>query len=139
MIGRGKKKTRTARVDTVIGKTTSIKGDLTFAGSLHVEGSIIGNVKSENDESSTLVLDEDGMIEGDVDVANIIINGSLVGDLFVRGHAELLAKARIKGTVYYNLIEMAVGSEVNGNLVHRGEEPMGSVEYLDPGQTNGSA
>ena len=139
MIGRGKKKTRTARVDTVIGKTTSIKGDLMFAGSLHVEGTIVGNVKSESDESSTLVLDEDGMIEGDVDVANIIINGSVVGDLFVRGHAELLAKARIKGTVYYNLIEMAVGSEVNGNLVHRSEDPMGSVEYLDPGKTNGDA
>ncbi|HGG60978.1 MAG TPA: polymer-forming cytoskeletal protein [Gammaproteobacteria bacterium] len=137
MIGRGKsrKKSRSARVDTVIGKTTSVKGDLSFAGTLHVEGTIIGNVRSENDEASTLILDEDGLIQGDVDVANIIVNGAIEGDIFARGHAELLAKARIKGTVYYNLIEMAVGSEVNGNLVHRSEEPMASVEYLETGQS----
>ena len=140
MIGRGKaKKNRSARVDTVIGKTTSIKGDLDFAGSLHVEGTIVGNVRSESDDGSTLVLDEDGRIEGDVDVGNIIINGTIEGDIFSRGHAELLARARIKGTVYYNLIEMAVGSEVNGNLVHRGEEPAGSVEYLDTSSGGESA
>lgn len=137
MIGRGKsKKTRTARVDTVIGKTTSIKGDLNFDGSLHVEGTIVGNVKSQSDENATLVLDEDGMIEGEIDVANIIINGTVQGDIHARGHAELMARARIKGTVYYNLIEMAVGSEVNGNLVHTKEEGLGDVEYLDTGKTS---
>ncbi len=135
MIGRNKK-TRTARVDTVIGKTTSITGDLNFDGSLHVEGTIVGNVKSSSDENSTLVLDEDGMIEGEIDVANIIINGTVQGNIHSRGHAELMSKARIKGTVYYNLIEMAIGSEVNGNLVHSQEPQLGSVEYLDTGSNS---
>ena len=132
MLGRKKgRKARSTRVDTLIGRTTTVKGDLTFAGSLHVEGTIIGNVRVENDESAILVLDEDGMIEGDVDVPNLIVNGMVQGDIFSGGHAELLPKARIKGNVYYSLIEMAVGSEVNGSLVHRKEESNSSVEYLD--------
>ncbi len=130
MFGRSKKRQKSTRVDTIIGKTTTIKGDLSFSGTLHVEGTIIGNVKAETDKDAMLVLDEDGMIEGDVDVANMIINGTVEGDIFSAGHAELLPHARIRGNVYYHLIEMSVGSEVNGNLVHRKEEG-GQVEYLD--------
>ncbi len=120
---------RSAQVDTVIGKTSTIKGDLTFSGNLHIEGTIIGNIKAEGDEGATLVLDEDGMIQGDVSVPNVIINGNVEGDIFSVSHAELLPKAKIKGNLYYNLVEMAVGSEVNGSLVHRKEESA-SVQYL---------
>lgn len=123
-------KSKSARIDTIIGKTTTIKGDINFAGTLHVEGSVIGNVKSETDDQATLVLDEEGVVEGDIDVANIILNGTVEGDIFSTGHAELLSHARIKGNVYYNLIEMAVGSAVNGSLVHRKEEAA-QVEYFD--------
>ena len=31
---------------------------------------------------------------------------------------ELAAKAVVSGNVHYNLIEMVMGSEVNGNLMH---------------------
>lgn len=131
MFGRNKsRRTRTKRVDTVIGKTTTIKGDLSFAGSLHIEGTVVGNVKVVDGESATLVLDEDGLIEGNVNVSNVIINGAVDGDIFATEHAELMSQARIKGNVYYDLLEMAVGAEVNGNLVHRKEET-GQVEYLD--------
>ncbi len=130
MFGRSKKRQKSTRVDTIIGKTTTIKGDLSFSGTLHVEGTIIGNVKAETDEDAMLVLDEDGMIEGDVDVANMIVNGTVEGDIFSAGHAELLPHARIRGNVYYRLIEMSVGSEVNGNLVRHKEES-GQVEYLE--------
>ncbi|MGF1548478.1 MAG: polymer-forming cytoskeletal protein [Thiotrichales bacterium] len=122
-------KARSAHVDTVIGKTTTIKGDLTFSGNLHIEGTVVGNLKADGDSESTLVLDEDGMIQGDVSVPNVIINGTVEGDIFSTNHAELLPKARIKGNFYYNLVEMAIGSEVNGNLVHRKEE-QSSVQYL---------
>lgn len=132
MFGKGKSsKQRTTRVDTLIGKTSTIKGDLSFSGSLHVEGTIIGKVKSDESDSATLVLDEEGRIEGDIEVANIIVNGAVVGDIYCAGHAELLPNAKINGTVYYNLIEMAVGSSVNGNLVNKSEPSSASIEYLD--------
>ena len=139
MLGRSKsKKSRSRRVDTVIGRTTTIKGDLSFAGTLHVEGTIIGDVKADEGEKATLALDENGLVEGSVNVSTVLINGAVDGDIFATEHAELMAGARINGNVYYDLLEMAVGSEVNGNLVHRKEET-GQVEYLDQYSNAGGA
>ncbi len=129
MLGR-KKQRKSTRIDTVIGKTTTIRGDVDFAGTLHVEGTIIGNVRAESDNEATLILDEESMVQGDISVANILVNGTVEGDIFSTKHAELLPHAEIKGNVYYNLIEMAVGSAVNGSLVHR-EEERGQIEYLE--------
>ena len=49
----------------------------------------------------------------------MILNGSVQGDVYASEHIELAPNARITGNVYYNLIEMAMGAEVNGNLVHQ--------------------
>jgi cytoskeletal protein CcmA (bactofilin family) len=44
---------------------------------------------------------------------------------------ELGPTARVIGNVYYNLIEMSIGAEINGQLVH---QPDGRVPLLE--QTN---
>ncbi len=108
-----------ARIDTLIGQGTEINGDLVYAGGLHVDARINGNVVAEEGSSSILILSEFGHIEGDVKVPNIVINGKIVGDVHGSTRVELAPKSRIKGSVYYNLIEMAIGAEVNGALVHQ--------------------
>ncbi len=116
----GKKKNfSSARIDTLIGQGTEINGDLVYAGGLHVDGRINGNVVAEEGSSSILILSEFGHIEGEVKVPNIVINGKIVGDVHGSTRVELAPKSRIKGSVYYNLIEMAIGAEVNGALVHQ--------------------
>ncbi len=108
-----------AQIDTLIGQGTEINGDLVYAGGLHVDGRINGNVVAEEGSSSILILSEFGHIEGEVRVPNIVINGKIVGDVHGSTRVELAPKSRIKGSVYYNLIEMAIGAEVNGALVHQ--------------------
>ncbi len=48
----------------------------------------------------------------------MVLNGTIIGNVQGSRHIELAAKARIQGNVYYSLIEVAIGAEVNGNLVH---------------------
>jgi cytoskeletal protein CcmA (bactofilin family) len=116
----GKKKAfSSARIDTLIGQGTEINGDLMFTGGLHVDGRINGNVVAEEGSSSILILSEFGHIEGDVKVPNMVLNGKIVGDVYGSTRVELAPKSRIKGSVYYNLIEMAIGAEVNGGLIHQ--------------------
>ena len=116
----GKKKAfNSARIDTLIGQGTEITGDLMFTGGLHVDGRINGNVSAEEGSSSILILSEFGHIEGDVKVPNMVLNGKIVGDVYGSTRVELAPKSRIKGSVYYNLIEMAIGAEVNGGLIHQ--------------------
>jgi cytoskeletal protein CcmA (bactofilin family) len=120
MWGRGKKR-RTTRIDTLIGQQSQVLGDVHFSGGLHVDGTIKGNVIADNDASSMLSLSDHGTIEGEVRVPFVVLNGVVLGDVHASEHVELAANARVTGNVYYNLIEMAIGAEVNGKLVHNVE------------------
>ncbi len=119
MFGSSKKgKGKTGRIDTLVGQHTEIQGDIRFAGGLHIDGTVKGNVLAENDDHSMLSLSESGTIEGEVKVPYVVLNGIVVGDVHISEHGELASKTKITGNVYYNLIEMAIGAEVNGRLVH---------------------
>jgi cytoskeletal protein CcmA (bactofilin family) len=112
-----------AHIDTLIGQGTEIKGNLVFSGGLHVDGKIIGNVGAEEGSSAILVLSEFGEIEGELKVPNMVLNGKITGDVYSSGMVELASKLRITGSVYYNLLEMSIGAEVNGGLIHRPDNP----------------
>jgi len=114
----GKKNTRrNSQIDSLIGSGTELRGDVHFKDGLHIDGTVKGNVIAEG-ENSMLTMSEHGRIEGEVRVHNLVLNGEVVGDVHASEHIELAPAARVTGNVYYNLIEMAMGAEVNGNLVH---------------------
>ena len=121
MLGKPKKK-KPARVDSLVGKNSRLQGDILFSGGLHVDGAIKGNVTSDNDQAATLTVSERGTIEGEVRVPHAILNGLVKGDVYAQEHVELASNARVEGNVFYALIEMAMGAEVNGKLVRIAEE-----------------
>lgn len=139
MFGNGKKQTKTAKIDTLVGQNTELTGDVYFSGGIHVDGIIKGNVIAESDSHSSLTLSEHGSIEGDVKVPNITLNGTVVGDVHAGDSIELAPHARVKGNVFYNLIEMAMGAEVNGSLVHRAEAPVLHSAKESPSNVESSA
>jgi len=126
---RSDSKQKTEKVDTLVGEHTELRGDIIYKGGLHVDGKIKGNVIADNESSTILVLSESGTIEGEVKVPYIVINGSVSGDLHAQQSVELGAHARINGNVYYNKIEMAMGAEVNGSLVHLDEAAKSVVAF----------
>lgn len=137
MMGQGKKgKMASAKVDTIIGQQTRIEGDLHFGGGLHIDGTIRGNVIADGDSGSVLTVSEHGNIEGNVQVPNVILNGTVTGNVRSDERIELAAKARVTGDVHYKLIEMAMGAEVNGSLVHQ-EESAPSVVSFERDQSGG--
>jgi len=125
---RKSRRINTARIDTLVGPRTTVSGDLVYSGGLHVEGRIDGDVRAEDHEDgdSVLILGEHGFIKGEVRVPNMLLNGTIQGDVYAAGRVELSRRARINGNLYYHLIEMAIGAEVNGNLIHRDENPEGA-------------
>lgn len=121
MFGNGKKKRNSMKVETLVGRNTELQGDIHFTGGLHIDGVIKGNVTAEAGTSSVLRLSEHGRIEGEVRVPHISLNGTVNGDVHASEGVELASHARVNGNVYYKLIEMAMGAEVNGNLVHESD------------------
>ena len=114
---------KTTRIDSLIGQNTELHGELKFSGGVHIDGKIKGKVIGENDGRSLLSQSEHGEIEGEVSSPYIVINGIVNGDVHASRHVELLSNAKIKGNVYYNLVELSVGAEVNGKLVHTPAKP----------------
>jgi cytoskeletal protein CcmA (bactofilin family) len=125
------RKNKTPDLKTIIGVGTEIIGDLHFSGGLHVDGIIKGNVSADQGARSVLTVSENGSIEGEVRVPNITINGVVMGDVYASQRAELAPKARVTGTVYYNLLEMAMGAEVNGQLIRADENSPKLLGYKE--------
>ena len=88
------------------------------AGGFHVDGHVKGNVDAPADSAATLSVSDSGVVEGSVAVPNVILNGTVKGDILAHDRVELGATARVTGNVYYALIEMEMGAEINGKLIH---------------------
>ncbi len=130
MLPKKQRKKMLRQLDTLIGSQTHLVGDILFHGGLRVDGSITGNISSNNDPIALLTLSETGRIEGEIRASNLIINGTIIGDIYSTGHLELAANTKITGTVYYNLLQMEEGAEINGNLIHVKENDA-ALEQID--------
>lgn len=113
-----RKKQKLERIDTLIGADTRIIGDVHFKGGFHLDGSIKGNVDAVVDSKSILSVSDSGVVEGSVAVPYVILNGVIKGDIIAHERIDLGGTARVEGNVYYGLIEMEIGAEINGKLVH---------------------
>ncbi len=119
------KRRREQPINTLIGAETRVQGDIEFTGGCLIEGFVKGNVRCWKDDGAMLNISERGCVEGTVVVPNIVLNGTVRGDVAASGRVELGAKARVVGNVRYGLIEMAIGAAVNGKLIHASEAAAG--------------
>ncbi|MEZ5503970.1 MAG: polymer-forming cytoskeletal protein [Halioglobus sp.] len=103
---------------TLISHETVIVGDVHFCGNLDVEGLVQGNIIAQSGKEALLRVVGKGRVEGEIRVPCIIINGLVEGNVFSSKHLELASRSRVNGNVFYTLVEMAAGAEVNGSLAH---------------------
>jgi cytoskeletal protein CcmA (bactofilin family) len=125
----GKKKTGSAykannyKDHSYVACNTRVTGDINFVGGLHVEGQVDGGILSDDGS-----LHVHGEVNGEIRVPHIIINGVVNGNVYAGEHIELAAKARINGNVYYKTMEMVMGAQVNGSLLHS-ENAIARIEH----------
>jgi cytoskeletal protein CcmA (bactofilin family) len=124
----GRRKQVSTRIDTLLGKTATLNGNLEFSGGLHLDGRVNGNVQSNAEDGGALSVSESGFIEGNVEVTNIVMNGTVNGDMYARDRLVLGGSARVNGNVHYGVIEMAPGAVITGKLIPLGKDQAGSSE-----------
>jgi cytoskeletal protein CcmA (bactofilin family) len=110
------------RIDSLIGATTRIEGNVFFSGGLRVDGSVRGNVAGLPDQPATLVVSEQARIDGEVQAAHVVVNGTINGPVDSRETLELQAGSRVKGDIHYKSIEIQQGAVIEGRLVHHAAE-----------------
>ncbi|GBG01923.1 hypothetical protein AZSI13_12500 [Azospira sp. I13] len=107
------------RIDSLIGVGTCLEGNVRFSGGLRIDGEIKGNVEAVKDQPSTLVVSEHARIEGVINVAHLVINGTVIGPVHASESLELQPNAKVTGDVEYNSLEMQQGAVVQGRLIHQ--------------------
>lgn len=107
-----------------IARDSEVVGDIVFVGGLHVEGRVTGNILS--DEGTLHV---HGEVLGEIRVPHVVINGHVTGNVYASEHIELAARAVVNGNVYYKSMEMMLGAQINGGLLHSPEQRGTVIEH----------
>ena len=138
MFGKPKDHAPMKRIDSLIGTGTTLTGNILFTGGLRIDGTVLGNVHASNGATSTLVISEDAKVAGEIRVSHLVINGEVEGTVHASDYLELQAKAKVKGDIHYQRLEMHVGANVEGRLVMEEEKSAGEVVELRPASHAGS-
>ena len=114
---------RFAGKTSLIAVGAELHGDLRFQGAVQVDGKVIGNLVASEGMVRVSV---QGRVEGELRAPHIVIDGEVIGDVHASGHLELGARARVRGNLYYALMEMAMGAQIEGRLcqLKEGERPL---------------
>lgn len=122
----GKRKLRDVlpKIDTLIGKNTQLAGNLHFNGGLQLDGLVRGNISADEGSNAVLVIGENGRVEGEVCVPNVIIHGKVAGPVSASQTIELRVTATVAGDIFYNQIEIMAGAKLSGKMIYMPEKGM---------------
>ena len=99
-----------APVETMISKECELMGSLAAKGSLRVDGKVAGDVTTDGD----VLVGEGGLIEGDIQAQNVILAGTVRGNLKLTGKLELYPTAHLTGDVKVAVLNISDGAFFNG-------------------------
>jgi len=99
-------------IDTLIGEHSHFNGELSFEGAVRIDGKFEGNIRSTNE--GTLIVSEEAQIIGEVDVPNLLLHGTVRGNVRSTKSLKIGPTGRLNGDVEYSVVSLAEGAAVNG-------------------------
>jgi len=106
-------------IDTLIGAHSVITGELSFEGAVRIDGRFEGNIQASN--TGTLIVSEGAIIKGEVRVPNLVLHGTIHGNVHASENLKLGATGCLNGDVQYKIVSLTEGSTINGRCNHIGE------------------
>lgn len=104
--------------ETVIGVETRISGEIRGEEDLVIRGRVDGKIHL----SHALTVEKGAIVQADVDVRNLVISGTLVGNIVASESVRLLSTARVVGDLAAPRVIMDAGA------AYRGRVDMGDIE-----------
>ena len=94
-----------AAIETLIGKSCEIKGDITAKGTIRVDGKVEGHLKS----GETVVVAENASVKGDIEAKFVVIGGKVTGDVIATAKLEILNTGELYGDIRTPKLMIAEG------------------------------
>lgn len=96
--------------ETIIGPSIKVKGNFYGQGNIVIEGTVEGNVKTNN----FLLIGDKAKIVANIEAKEAKVGGEVKGNIKVKGYLEILSTAKVLGDVEATLISVAKGAILNG-------------------------
>ena len=109
-----------------IGRGIEVKGDISFADRLQIDGRVSGKLTSE---SGTLIIGETGQLDTQIDVGVCVVHGELRGNLIARSKLEIRRTGRVYGDVITPVLLVEEGAVFNG-AIRMTQESAGRLEEV---------
>ncbi|MCI9569476.1 MAG: polymer-forming cytoskeletal protein [Lachnospiraceae bacterium] len=109
-----KKKTETVNtgiINTIIGDNSKIEGVLTASESTRIDGLLEGKIISQ----STVIVGEHGVVRGDITAIEILVAGTVYGNLKAEERIELTETGRVLGDLVTKTLVIDEGASFKGN------------------------
>jgi cytoskeletal protein CcmA (bactofilin family) len=90
----------------------TLRGELEFSSSFRVDGRVEGTIRSR----SELLIGEDGVVEGEIDVARCLIGGQVRGTVKASEKVVLHASAKVWGELHAPAVVMEDGAFLEGRV-----------------------
>lgn len=123
-------------VETVIGASVKVEGNISCAGDVVVDGSVAGTLRT----TKNLSIGEQAKIRADIEANTIIISGEVRGNVRASGRVDLRATGKIYGNVTAQLLAVAPGAILHGKCQMLGKNDAAAAEETNeaiPGMTLG--
>ncbi|CAB3774245.1 bactofilin family protein [Paraburkholderia humisilvae] len=124
----GRKKTQSlgsSKIMTLLAGDVHFMGDLEFSDGIRLDGKLTGHAVSKPGSHSLFVVSEKGVVHGDIHGYDVIINGTVLGNVSAEHSVELQANAQVTGNIEYRQLQMDYGARVDGTLT-RTDAPVGA-------------
>jgi cytoskeletal protein CcmA (bactofilin family) len=83
-------------ITTLLGRGAAFDGKLTFDGTVRIDGRFKGEVFSDD----VLVIGEGAHVEAEIDIGEVIVQGTVVGNIKAKRSIEIHAPGRVKGDLH---------------------------------------
>ena len=113
--------------ETIIGPSVKVEGDLNASGGIVIEGSVSGNVTTDNG----VTVGDNAVIDADIKAGSATISGTINGGMTISGHLTIQSSAKITGDIKTQTISIESGAQING-MLNMGGGSTPPVSEADP-------
>lgn len=103
-------------INTLLGRGSEFEGKLTFEGTVRIDGKLSGEVFSDD----VLVVGEGAVVNAEIDVGEIIIQGTVIGNIRAKRGIEIHAPGRVKGDLTTPALQIDKGVIFEGRSFMEG-------------------
>ena len=105
-----------ANLSAFIDQGSEFEGKLSFKDTVRIDGCFRGEITSQN----TLVVGETGEIMATVRSRNVIVSGTVTGNVFATEKIVLHKTARVEGDIEAGSVAIEEGAILNGKITMSG-------------------